>query len=499
MAVIVKISGDASQYQRDLNDVKNQTITVFGQMQNGAKNFGTEINKAGIATRFLSASMGQNVVALVRAFQVFAAGKFAIIFAAVTAAIVGLKKAWDELTLSAEEYQLKLDKTIESEQKKLDKMRESQSEEDALMKRLKDLQEREEKTREEQEEAARITQILTDRYSNLGLEVNKATGEFEDLETAMKRINEAQNEARLEQLANVIGLELNKSDALMKRRFRGDWWTRTGDTIVSMFGGEDKGRATGKSYSQLTTEQKLSLVQSLFANDANTEEEIRFLSEQEAALTRILELEKQMDNLKKRGAETTKEETDAARQRSEESRNAKNAQKAEEEAAAQAREREYEAWQKQQQAEAEAEQKRFQEQQRQFDAAQARRQSMADSLRFDAMRSVGLGEQAAVEEALIAEMRARGVNGLSGEDTMNITDMVKARFQLNSLMSASTAPMDYAPRVNSLIARGGSASPVKMPSVEDLQKRSLNQLEEIQKLVRYINNHIDDWGKVTAV
>lgn len=498
MAVIVKISGDASQYQRDLNDVKNQTITVFGQMQNGAKNFGTEINKAGIATRFLSASMGQNVVALGRAFQVFAAGKFAIIFAAVTAAIVGLKKAWDELTLSAEEYQLKLDKTIESEQKKLDKMRESQSEEDALMKRLKDLQEREEKTREEQEEAARITQILTGRYTDLGIEVNKATGEFEDLETAMKRINDAQKEARLEQLASVIGLELNKSDALMKNRFRGDWWTRTGDTIASMFGWEDKGRATGKSYSQLTTEQKLSLVQSL-VGDSNTEEEIRFLSEQEAALTRILELEKQMDNLKKRGAETTKEETDAARQRSEESRNAKNAQKAEEEAAAQARQREYESWQKQQQAEAEAEQKRRQEQERQQQAAQSRRDTMVDSLRYDAMRSVGLGEQAAVEEALKAEMRARGVNGLSGEDTMNITDMVKARFRLNSLMFASTAPMDYAPRVNSLIARGGSASPVKMPSVEDLQKRSLNQLEEIQKLVRYINNHIDDWGKVTAV
>jgi hypothetical protein len=89
------------------------------------------------------------------------------------------------------------------------------------------------------------------------------------------------------------------------------------------------------------------------------------------------------------------------------------------------------------------------------------------------------------------------VSGLSGEDTMAITDMVKSKFRLNELLATSTAPMDYAPRVNSLIARGGSAQAVKMPSLEDIQKRTLNQLQDITNIVRYINEHVGDWGKVT--
>jgi hypothetical protein len=76
--------------------------------------------------------------------------------------------------------------------------------------------------------------------------------------------------------------------------------------------------------------------------------------------------------------------------------------------------------------------------------------------------------------------------------------MTRAQLALdNAMNAASTAPMDYAPRVNSLIARGGSAQAVKMPSLEDIQKRTLNQLEDITKIVRYINERAGDWGKVT--
>jgi hypothetical protein len=71
--------------------------------------------------------------------------------------------------------------------------------------------------------------------------------------------------------------------------------------------------------------------------------------------------------------------------------------------------------------------------------------------------------------------------------------MVDARRALEASMQKSTSPELYAPRVNSLIARGGSSAPVKMPEVEKLQTKQLDAQNRTNVIAQRILNSIDAW------
>ena len=139
MAVEANITMRKSQYVKELNDVRGITNAATKEMQNGVKQYGTEINKAGIATRFMSAEAGGQIVALGRAFQVLASGPIAIVTATIAGIATALKKVNDELTTSTEEYNLILEKKASLQKKDVDNLTKQQSEEDALMNRLVEL------------------------------------------------------------------------------------------------------------------------------------------------------------------------------------------------------------------------------------------------------------------------------------------------------------------------------------------------------------------------
>ena len=190
MAIEGDITMRKTQYVKELNDVRNQTNAATKEMENGFKRYGTSINKAGIAMRYVSAEMGAGAVAFGRAFQVLAGGKIAVAVAAITGAFVGLKKIWDEITLSADEYNAKLLSQVELNDKDIESMRKSQTEEDAMLERLKELSKRQDKTIEEKNEAARIAEILTGKYGKLGISINDLTEDYNTLLEAQKKVND---------------------------------------------------------------------------------------------------------------------------------------------------------------------------------------------------------------------------------------------------------------------------------------------------------------------
>lgn len=487
------------QYLSGLKQLEAATNKSASKMENSFKEYGTSINKAGIAMRYVSSEMGAGAVAFGRAFQVLAGGKIAIAVAAIAGAFTALKNIWDKVTLSAEEYNQKLDITIQKSEKRLSSLRESQRDEDGMIERLQELAERENKTNEEKKEAARLAEILSGKYGKLGVSVDDLTGDYGELLKAIKAIDEAQKSERLDALAEQIANLSMKSDALAKKHIGGNWMSDT----IEFFGGRS-GLAEDRrnSYLKLDSSGKLAYAQKKLDTDANTEEEIRFWSEQIDTLTQIVQLEKQMDNLKKTGYETDKEELAA---RKAESDAAAEAQKAETEALAAYRrehQRLFEEKQKSFQATLDHARKTIQayndERAAEQRANQQRRKDQVESLRVAALRAKGLNEEAAIQEALYAEAKARGigVNSLDEGTRATVTDMAVARYRLQASMQASSSPELYAPRVNSLIARGGSSAPVKMPKVEELQSRQLDATNKTNQIANRILNQMDGWNTI---
>ena len=491
MSARAVITMSPEQYLAGLKQLEAATNKSASKMENSFKEYGTSINKAGIAMRYVSAEMGAGAVAFGRAFQVLAGGKIAIAVAAIAGAFTGLKKIMDQITVSDKERSQILDRNIEEGNKEIQQLRQKQTEEDGYLKRLNDLAEREDRTNEEQAEAARLTKILTDRYSELGLSVNKATGEFTDLKSAMKSINDAQKEERLDALATQIANISGRSDALIKNKMKGGWFSRSVDWLNSATGGTDVGKNAGNEFVSKSYTEQLAAAKTL-RDEATTEENIRFWSEQVESLTELVNLEKQMNNLKKTGHETTKEETAELQKQSESSRETADAEKSASDAKLAALEKEAE-----KEAELEKQREKAIEKERQDYAkmldeqANKRKQLLfehVNSLKFSAMRAMGKDREADIEEALTGEL------GMSGIDPKTIIEMVDAKRALAQLQNAqTTSPQMYAPRVNSLIARGGSSAPVKMPEVEKLQMKQLDAQNKANQIAQRILNSLDSW------
>ena len=64
--------------------------------------------------------------------------------------------------------------------------------------------------------------------------------------------------------------------------------------------------------------------------------------------------------------------------------------------------------------------------------------------------------------------------------------------QINGLSGLSV--QDFTPRVNSLIARGGSDAPVSMPKIEDLQAQTLTNVKTIRELAAKFLTAAEAWG-----
>lgn len=504
MAARVKISMSPEEYLAGLRKLEAETQKSANKMENSFKNYGTSINKAGIAMRYVSAEMGAGAVAFGRAFQVLAGGKIAVAVAAIAGAFVGLKKIWDELTVSSEEYKNKLNAQVEANDKNIESMRKSQTEEDAMLERLQELAKRENKTVEEKEEQIKLAEILAGKYGKLGVSVNDLTEDYESLFKAIKKIDDIQVAERTDALANQIKLIEKSVDEEAKKNIVGGFGKQMWDFLKSGVGlgmpvsSEDR----YNYYHSLSAEDKLGYAQFMLNPEnqfgAKTDSDISFWKSQVSELEKLVDLTKRLNTLREAGVETQKEEMKTLQTNSDKAREAQEA--------------ELEAWKASvaeiddyAKKQAEIDKKHGEELQKQLEKEQqineerekgmkVRRVNMVSSLAFDALRAQGKTTEAAVREAWLSESMAQG-RELSSKEKKDIADITKARLALERAQTVY-APMDYAPRVNSLIARGGSAAPVKMPKVEELQQKQLTTQESTNRIAAQILSKVGDWATI---
>jgi hypothetical protein len=110
---------------------------------------------------------------------------------------------------------------------------------------------------------------------------------------------------------------------------------------------------------------------------------------------------------------------------------------------------------------------------------------------------MGRGEQADIEAAIYDATRTKGEK-LTADEYSEVIGMAGMKRELQDLMAStrSTAPQLNAPRVNDLIARGGSSAPVQMPKIENLQSQSVKTQEKIAVLCQRLLNTAQDWNTV---
>ena len=499
MAIEGDITMRKTQYVKELNDVRNQTNAATKEMENGFKRYGTSINKAGIAMRYVSAEMGAGAVAFGRAFQVLAGGKIAVAVAAITGAFVGLKKIWDEITLSADEYNAKLLSQVELNDKDIESMRKSQTEEDAMLERLKELSKRQDKTIEEKNEAARIAEILTGKYGKLGISINDLTEDYNTLLEAQKKVNDAQNTERAEALANQVETLGKAIDESVKKGMVGGFGKQAWGFLKSTlgFGSPLSGEDRYNYFKSLSVEDRLGYARSMLNPDyefgAKTDADIAFWKAQEAELVKLNDLTKRLNTLREASAETQKDELKTLQEESDASRDALEEEKSAWEARVAELNEEAKLQEEMDKKHGDALAKQLEQEEKIAEAMkkgiEQRRIADIAGIGFSALRKSGRGFEADWREAVYEESMARG-ESLDDASIADIKKRVRMRRALDSLSIAS--PLDYTPRVNSLIARGGSSEAMKMPKVEDLQNRTLSSVTRIQQITSRILSNIDE-------
>lgn len=505
MSARAVITMSPEQYLAGLKQLESATAKSSNKMENSFKDYGTAINKAGIAMRYMSAEMGAGAVAFGRAFQVLAGGKIAIAVAAVAGAFTALKKIWDELTVSSDEYRQKVDAQVESNDKNLDSMRKTQSEEDAMLERLQELAKRENKTNEETDEQIRLAEILAGKYGKLGIGVDSLTGDYASLLDVMKKINDAQKAERASALENQINTIQSRIGMSAKEGIVGGFGSQMWDFLKRSVG---VGAPVSTNdifdyYNSLSAENKLGYAKSMLdpsnSFGAKTESDISFWKSQQAELEKLVDLTERLNKLRESGSETDKEANEARKKASEESRKAADERDAADKARVAELNEEAKLQEEIDRKHGEALQKEFEKEQQilaeRKKGAELRRTNDIASLRGMALRRLGRDEEADIEEALYAETQAQGAP-LDEATRADLIARVKARRALSAAMETSTSPELYAPRVNSLIARGGSSAPVKMPEVEKLQNKQLDATNKTNQIAQRILNQVDSWNTI---
>lgn len=475
-----KISLDASDYKRTLDEVKNKTKGTADEMSKAVGKFGSDVGKAGNAVKSLSAEVSGSFGQIGKVISSVAAGPVAALTAALGVLVTIGKTVWDHLTVSAEEYEAKLHAQIDAEQKRLDKMREVQNEETAYMERLVELNQHESLSNEEKNEAAYLIEVLSKRYKDFGVTLDETTGKMQGLELAERRLNEQQKAQMMQSLENQ-----RKNMALLSNKdaedlIYGPWYQEGWDAITW---NRNKVHQTKWDYMKMSTPDKLAFAQNRLEN-ATTDSEISGWSKVADSLQKQIDLESQLQNLRETGKEIVKEHAQEMKKASETERKAIDEQE--------------KAWKTYNDARVKAEEdaaKRAEEAARRDLEALKREQNARDkekqSLRNIGLRASGQGKLAAREEAVLAATQRKG-SELTADEYSTVVNMADRKFELENFKVS--APLDYAPRVNSLIARGGSDAPVSMPKIEDLQSQTLNNVKTIRELAARFLTAAEAWG-----
>ena len=474
-----KISLDATDYKRTLDEVKQKTGLASDEMQRSVGNFGKSVTKASKAMNVFASSVGHDFGAVGKVIAAVASGPIAIMIGSLGALVAIGKQVWDDLTLSAEEYAAKLSAQVEMEEKRLGKIREAQQEEDAYMERLKELSEQETLSNAEKEEATFLLETLSKRYGDFGASIDAATGKINGLYEAEQRLNELQKQQVMESLENQLKNKSSLSNKQAEDLIYGPWYMN----YKSFTWGGDPRHKQKWDYMNMSTQEKLAYAQNQ-VDTATTERDIEGWSAVAKSLQEQVDLENRLNNLRKVGTQTVKEHAQEMKKASETERKSIDEQE--------------KAWKTYNDARVKAEEdaaKRAEEAARRDLEALKREQNARDkekqSLRNIGLRASGQGKLAAREEAVLAATQRKG-SELNADEYSAVVNMANRKFELENFKVA--APLDYAPRVNSLVARGGSDAPVSMPKIEDLQAQTLNNVKTIRELAARFLTAAENWG-----
>ena len=207
---VAKAADDAAS---GLGKTREAAQTASASVGTGMKSAAGSIKSAaGAASGVVSALggvspqlglIGQAIAALV-------SGPIGLITAAATALIAIGTRAWDACTVSAEEYRKKLAAVLDLQSKVTDRIQDGMDASSRYLDRLEEIDRMETKGNAAKAEQARLLEILTKRYGDLGLKIDEATGMVEGLDAAREKIRRSDSSALADSLFEELKLKLGQ-------------------------------------------------------------------------------------------------------------------------------------------------------------------------------------------------------------------------------------------------------------------------------------------------
>ena len=506
MPATAKITADTSDYEQKIAAVKAKTVNASQEMSRAVDKFGKDVAKAGGVVSSVSSEISGSLGQVGKVISSVASGPVAILSAAIGGlAAIGMK-VWDQLTTSAEEYRAKMEAQIGIEEKRLAKMREQHTEEASYMERLNELAKKERLSNEEKTEAAFLLQTLSGRYSAFSASIDTATGKITGLAEAERKLNEEQRNRRMAALQSEIQSGTTLSNAAFRTQTElPDWLKYTRGWLT---GENANAEEAYKAYSGMTLKGRRETALEAIdpENGVRTKEELQFWQEELARLEKLIAAEEELNNLRNFGKGTIKERAGELEEESKKIESIENSlesffndvddmaeQAAQKvlDAELDAQRKQYEGYQQMIQKEAEAEKKLLEEKEKQTKSWNEYRGNSARSMIDQALRLGGHADQAELESMLYSATKAKG-SALTDDERSQIIQLAAMKTQINGLSGLSV--QDFTPRVNSLIARGGSDAPVSMPKIEDLQAQTLTNVKTIRELAAKFLTAAEAWG-----
>ena len=270
MPAIGKITLDAKEYEAVLDRIQSLTEAKTAKMQAAASNaaekagqqlaksttnagksvseatgkLAGDVSKVGGALSAFGASIGQQFGAVGQAISALAAGPLAVLVAAFGALLAVGVQVWDKLTLSSEEYMAKLSSIAEKADKAKEKLTAQQSDDSGYMERLLELSKMEKLSNAAKTEAALLIRLLTERYGDLGISIDKVTGKIIVADKAQQAFLEKQRNQRLRAISRQL-------DAHDKKSLK-----QAESAVNSMFIGENFMQSIGLSIPQAKDARK---------------------------------------------------------------------------------------------------------------------------------------------------------------------------------------------------------------------------------------------------
>lgn len=347
MSTELKLSLDAAEYRKQLNQIaqetknamakvesavnqtaastKNLTLTtdkmsasvtktekatggLFGKIQSlfGKTNVAEEIGKGASAISSVGSAAAASTPAVgaltsmtgaLAAVVNAALSPISLIVAAITALASIGAAVWDKLTVSAEEFSASADAAAEHSQAILDKIKEQDAAAENYVNRLKELNDAENLTIAAKDEMAALLKTLEDYYGDLGAEIDKTTGKILNMQEVQDRYEQRRTDRQAGAAQNAV--DDLKDQALSRyMKARGD------DYLTTEWGAKEEFE---KAFKDKSTEKMIEFVQEKLNDKGNNATQRSTYGEVITYLREIAAKEKEIQMLKEYGVATEDE------------------------------------------------------------------------------------------------------------------------------------------------------------------------------------------------